>query len=203
MMIIESYRRKLLQFRPTKPMKNGDSQELEQGFTLLEILIVVFIIGILAAIAAPSWLSMLNKSRLGRAQDAVALAISEAQSKARQRKTSWQVSFRQNGNDMLWAVHPVGTPPGDNNWQHIGKDFNGQGMIRIDETKTNLAAANTTIPPWNVQFNDKGELLDPQQANQEAQQKITLVFQNGGGERCVIVQTLLGNVRKTEGDACN
>ncbi|MCT7982825.1 type II secretion system GspH family protein [Laspinema sp. A4] len=203
MMIIESYCRQLLQFRPTKLIKPGDSQELEQGFTLLEALVVVFIIGILSAIAAPSWLSMLNKSRLGRAQDAVALAISEGQSRAKQRKSSWQVSFRQNGNDMEWAVHPVATPPGDNSWQHIGQDFNGQGMIRIDETKTNLAAANTAIPPWNVQFNDKGELLDPQQANQDSPQKITLVFQNGGGERCVILQTLLGNVHKTEGVDCN
>lgn len=177
----------------------------QQGFTLLEVLVVVFMVGILAAIGIPSWLSMLNKSRLGRAQDGVALAISEGQSRARQRKTSWQVSFRQNGNDMLWAVHPVGTPPEDNSnsWQHIGKDFNGQGMIRIDETRTNLAAANTTAPPWNIQFNDRGELLDPEQANPNSPQKITLVLQNGGAYRCVMVQTLLGNVRKAEGDLCN
>jgi prepilin-type N-terminal cleavage/methylation domain-containing protein len=63
------------------------------GFTLVEMLVVIFIIGILSAIAIPSWVSFVNTRRLSVAQDEVYRAMRQAQSQAKKQKLTWQVSF--------------------------------------------------------------------------------------------------------------
>ena len=49
-------------------MFNRIKQKMSEGFTLVEILIVVVIIGILAAVAVPTYLNYVKKSRGGEAE---------------------------------------------------------------------------------------------------------------------------------------
>lgn len=53
-----------------------------QGFTLIEILVVIAMIGILSAIAAPSFLSYLNRAKVNGALTQVKGALQEAQREA-------------------------------------------------------------------------------------------------------------------------
>ncbi len=149
----------------------------EQGFTLLEVLVVVFMVGILAAIGAPSWLSMVNNTRLNKGQDAIAVAISDAQRQARQNKSSRSVTIQQGDSNgtVKWVVHTGATPPTG------GQEIEQDGLI-IDP------------PSWTITFDDKGQTEDTG--------RMLISLQNGGSQRCVIVQTLLGTVRKAQGNAC-
>ena len=64
-----------------------------QGFTLIETLIIVIIIGILSAIAAPSFLSMFNKNKVNNALVQVRGTLQEAQREAMRKSNRCTVTL--------------------------------------------------------------------------------------------------------------
>ncbi len=166
------------------------------GFTLLELTILVVVIGILGAIAAPAWNNFINRQRLNTAQNQVYLAMQEAKSNAALQKVTWQVSFRENNGAVQWAVHSAksGTfiPP-EVQWNtldpalQVYKDKNNKG--KCETTFDQQTHRCPTNGPWRVQFNyitnTNGQLG-----------QITLTPKHDSNiKRCVYVSTLIGTMR--------
>ncbi len=159
------------------------------GFTLIEALLTIVIIGILSAIAVPSWLAFLNAQRLNVAQAQVYRAMREAQSNAKRDRLTWQTSFQQvnvaGKNIIQWAVHPASVTPAVANWNNL------ESNVRLDDETTLQNSAGVR----RVQFDYQGNvILD---ANQNlGLGRVTLSIMNGGkAKRCVFVSTILGDLR--------
>ncbi len=77
----------------------------DAGYTLIELLVVIIMVGILAVIAAPSWLGFINQQRVNKVNEFIFRALQEAQSQAKNKKLSYSVSFRESADGVEVAVY--------------------------------------------------------------------------------------------------
>ncbi|MBD2357631.1 prepilin-type N-terminal cleavage/methylation domain-containing protein [Tolypothrix sp. FACHB-123] len=205
---------KLLLFSQPKPKEL--KQQAQYGFTLLEVLVVVLIVGILSAIIAPNWLAFLNRQRLNKASDNIVAALQEAQRQAKRNKRNYSVSFRTNNSLSEIAIYSGTTP---SNWQTFGKDVGiKQGQVIIG---TNLNGANTLASPNTVVFNNlttaktitfdyMGALAAKTDGSAaDTGLKVVVALPRPGSlttagnlKRCVIFETLIGGMRTAKDTQC-
>jgi prepilin-type N-terminal cleavage/methylation domain-containing protein len=157
--------------------RNHDSSS---GFTMLESLIAVMVIGILSALIAPTWTGFISRQSLNSAQSQVYEAMNQARSQAKRQKITWQASFREQNGIVQWAVHPATVRPVDAVWNNL------DASLRLDgETTLQLSDGVRQI-----QFDYLGTVKKPPLG------RLTLSSKAGGTtKRCVIVSTILGTLR--------
>lgn len=189
-----------------------------RGFTLLEVLVTIVIVGILSAIAAPSWLGFVARQRLNKANDSVLAAVQDAQRQAKKTKRNYSVSIQLNSNIPQISVHPGLTP---SNWRDIGADFEikpGQLLLftnldgnddASDDNNINYTDASTLDSPKTITFDHKGGLESPANISNKgliialAVPKPSNDNQASDVKRCVIVRTLIGGIQTGINDECN
>ncbi|MEG4347367.1 prepilin-type N-terminal cleavage/methylation domain-containing protein [Microcoleus sp. A003_D6] len=178
------------------------------GFTMIELLIIILIIGIFCAIAAPSWLMFINNHRLKLSLDRAYWAMELAQSNAKRDKTSWQASFKQVGENVQVAIHKSDISPAQvpaNQWKNLEHQIqintNDTTLRKVNEN-TNLVTQDGTV--WRAMFNYRGcpvynKTDECGLTSILAKGNITLSHPNlKNGDRCVIISTLLGHQRTSK-----
>ncbi len=158
---------------------------LIRGFTFIELMVVVAIVGVLMAIAAPAFNSFKNRQALNVAQQEVLAAMRESQTKAIHYRRKWQTSFREKGELLQWSTHPVGELPLEGQWKSLPSD------VKLDEETTLRRARGVR----RVQFNHMGHV------NGQLG-RLALSPKDGGSmKRCIVVSTLLGAMRSGQNQA--
>ncbi len=172
----------------------------QSGFTLIETMFVLVLVGILSAIAVPSYLGLLNRQRLNNAQEQVLTAMQTAQASAKREKNAWVACFYDDGAKVSWSVNRLPESSSDwncaksTNWQEIIGESSRLIAISSDKSYTTLAAKPNMYYP--VQFKYDGSVTPLG--------KITLEIRNetNGLKRCVVISTLLGALRTARDNDC-
>lgn len=146
-----------------------------QGFTLIEMLVILIIIGILSAISAPSFLGMLNRSKVNSALNEARGALQEAQRESiRKSKTCTVVVPAGNNVALISPTNCLVT--GDRQL----------GGVNTDHSNSVAGSGN-----WVITFDFKGRTNDVASAG-------TVVFSlpnNSVPKKCLVVSQGLGLIR--------
>jgi prepilin-type N-terminal cleavage/methylation domain-containing protein len=158
------------------------------GFTLIEMMTVLVLVGVLAAIAAPGWLAFMNSRRANAARDQISQVLRQAQAQALRSKQSQTVVFNAT------AVPPTITSLGVT-------DPIGNGQLAPDTVSLRAKNGATNIP--SLEFDPNGNLKSPDLDEQGIKITVTVPPNTGGAKRCVIIQTLLGAMRSASDTNCD
>ena len=193
------------------------------GFTLLEVLVVIVMIGILSTVAAPSWIAFIEQRKVNTInENSIMRAIQQAQTEAKKSKRSYSVSFRTQNSLPQFVVHLTkdsdedSAKDNDLNWEPLSKGFE----IKPEQILlcTNLGTkANTLTNSMGCNLNTKRTIKFDYKGNLESDgtvnidEKKSLIVSVGlpqpgnssqqlaSTTRCVKVMTLLGTLRTGKG----
>ncbi|MCC5616779.1 prepilin-type N-terminal cleavage/methylation domain-containing protein [Nostoc sp. CHAB 5836] len=197
----------------------------DAGFSLIELIVVLLLVGILSAIAAPGWIAFVNRQQINKANDAVLAALQEAQREAKNKKLSYSVSFQKNTTTQNVEVAIYRSNPGTPTWKPLGADVGVSSdklLLGANLSGENAANSTTNSPvsyppsstPTKITFDYMGALptLPPPNlgTGDPPGLKIVVAVPNptnstsaSSVKRCVIVTTLLGSMLTAKDNKCN
>lgn len=158
------------------------------GFTIIELIVVMVMVGVLFSIAAPGWLAFANRQRVNNVRDEILQELRRTQAIAAQTRRNQTFNLNTAVDPPTVQITPADTQP-----TQLGK---GQ----IDSNTIELNATNNTT---QIEFDDRGAIVsdDPLPAN--GLQFTVSLTDSPNIKSCAIVQTLLGATRTGSGDQCD
>ncbi|MEO0645364.1 MAG: prepilin-type N-terminal cleavage/methylation domain-containing protein [Cyanobacteria bacterium J06650_10] len=153
------------------------------GFTMIELLVVVTMIGLIAAISAPSWMGFLTRQRLNAARTDLLGVLRTAQQDAQALQRSKTVEF--SSTDLSVTVKS-------------GDSATGVTTV-LGESALGKKFSLTTAPSTSssIVFDYDGAVRT------EDLIAIKIEDDNSSAQSCVIVTTLLGGLKPANDDLCD
>ena len=192
---------KVLQIFATKANLNYKKtafRKSDGGFTILELLVIVLLLGTLTAIAASGWLGFIDRQRVRTVNDRVFQSLRLAQSEAKRTKSSVTVTFNPTDPPTVTFTPPLATGGST-------QTLDGGGEIKpgtIELRHNAPAPANSIVFDYQGNVND----LPPNPPSPNGRFVVTVAPanspSNSSARQCAIVETIIGGMRTAEGNDC-
>jgi len=203
---------KLLHNSAAKPSPNFNktaSRKGDGGFTILELIVIVLLLGTLSAIAAPGWLGFINRQRVRTVNARVFQSLRAAQSEAKRSKREIVITFSAPPVDPPTATINT-VPPGPIPLKTETFDAGGEikpGTIELSTNATVPVASGVPVDSIVFDYQGNVENLPPSPSSPNGRFVVTVApansTTNSSARQCAIVETLIGGMRTAEGTECN
>ncbi|MCH2050576.1 MAG: transcriptional regulator [Trichodesmium sp. ALOHA_ZT_67] len=181
------------------------------GFTIIELIVVLFIVVLFSVIAVPSYSAFINRQRTRTVNNGVFQALRSAQSDAKSTKVKKRLQFRyepdsDNDPPRFAIYHPDDE---DRLWTSlgaIGEIKPGMVKLSVKECETKNSDGNCEAYKDDedgvIQFDNLGAVeVDDQEPPQGLPFAVSVSMSKGDDfKRCVIIETILGSMRIEEGE---
>jgi prepilin-type N-terminal cleavage/methylation domain-containing protein len=167
------------------PMATQRSRS-QLGFTLIEALITISIVGILAAIAAPSFTSWLSGKKTVDVVEQIEGAIKEAQVESIKRSISCTLNI-DTTNAIITGTPTTCLPTGQRDLSQLGV-----ATLSKNDSNISLGTVNLGTSP-SLQFSHKGTL------NISGTDGLITIYPSSGAttqnSRCIVISSGIGIIR--------
>lgn len=211
----------LLLTKQSKLKSQSNFHKNEAGFSLIEVVVVVLMVAILSAIAAPGWLGFVNRQRIYSLNDEVYRTIQNTQSEAKHKKLAHVVEFDGASDPPRFRVYPI-TVTAKTEQDKLWQPLSVSGSIKEKQVKliSNMEIQTSSDPDvktdqpddfknqysknWILVFNQYGEVVNKNGKTpvNDVPFTVTVSLPDGTSKRCVMVETLLGGMRTAENTNC-
>jgi len=152
----------------------------EDGYSLIEMLVVVVMVGILALIAAPSWNGLINGRRAATVRDEISQALRLTQDQAQRQRTA---------QTFVLTTPAIGAPT-------VSVAGGAPKALANNVPLSLLTVTANPAAPLTLRYTEQGVLA----GTTATPTQITVVV--GTARRCLIVENLLGTLRQRDGADC-
>lgn len=185
----------------TTSKKRRDRYAKSLGFTLLEVLVVMIMVGVLSAIAAPSWLGFVNNQRINSSQTKIFQAIKVAQSDSKIRSSNStnrvKITFTTGQTTNAYQIDNVRTGAGQQSLEPGVKI----ASVTSGGSSNPVVAPTILASPYAIEFDSRGLVYDP--GNQLVYPIcINLSVDNSPRIRWIAIRTLLGAIVTGSDGSC-